>query len=75
MQIINGQTVTARGRDWTVVCAPEGDVDLLIADPHFTDVEREQIRRVEKVNEFKRTSIPHGVYAQRSVLDLSEIKN
>ncbi len=73
-RIAVGDTVHARGRDWTAVTAPEGDVDLLVAEPHFTDEERGKIQRVDKVNEMKKTSIPSGVYVQRSVLDVSELQ-
>lgn len=69
-----GDTVHARGRTWTAVTAPEGDVDMLVADPHFKDEERVRIARVSEVNEKKRAAIPHGVYIQRDVLDLSEVE-
>ncbi len=72
MQVANGQTVHARGRDWTVVCSADG-VDLLIADPHLTDAEQEQIKRVTRVNEMKGAAIPTGINPQRSALDLSEL--
>lgn len=73
MTIIVGGTVHARGRDWTAVTAPEGDVDLIVADPHFTDEERARIKRVTDVNEKKGTVIPASVHIQRDVLDLAEI--
>ena len=71
--LVAGQTINARGRPWTVVTVPEGDIDLFVADPHFTDEERNRMQRVDKVNELKKTAIPHGVYIQRSVLDIDEI--
>lgn len=71
---VNGQTIHARARDWTIVHAPEGDVDMLVADPHFTDQERARMQRIEKVNEAGRTYIPNDVHLQRVVLDLSEIE-
>jgi len=70
---VAGETIFARGRPWTMVTVPEGDVDLFIADPHFTDEELSRMQRVEKVNEQKKLAIPHGVYIQRAVLDISEI--
>ena len=75
MSFVNGQTINAHGRLWTVVCAPEGDTDLVIADPHFTDEEHARIRRVDKVNESPKgkVHIPYDVYVQRAVLELSEV--
>ncbi|OGG77714.1 hypothetical protein A3B35_03705 [Candidatus Kaiserbacteria bacterium RIFCSPLOWO2_01_FULL_54_24] len=71
--LVGGQTINARGRPWTVVTVPEGDVDLFVADPHFTDEESSRMQRIDKVNEIKKTVIPHGIYIQRAVLDLSEV--
>ncbi len=73
MTIQRGDTVTARGRTWTAVTAPTGDVDMIIADPHFTDAERAKIARVGDVNERKKTVLPTGVHIQRDVLDINEI--
>jgi len=70
-----GEAIRAQGREWTVAIPPEGDVDLLIADPHFTDEERARMQRTDKVNDRRGLSIPYDVGLQRTVLDLSEIES
>lgn len=72
---VAGQTVKARGRDWTVVCPPEGDVDMLIADPHLTDTERAEIARTDRIIKAGKSCRPPEVGAgPRASLDLSEVR-
>ncbi len=75
-QTIRGRDNGGKTREWTVVVAylEAPGQGLVLADPHFTDDERKTVERVSKVNEAKKTVIPHGVHIQRSVLEISDIE-
>jgi hypothetical protein len=69
-----GQTIEARGRKWIVEIAPEyDDVDILIANPIFTEEEYRRIEVADRAWDKRQRLIPSGVFAQRDVICLEEI--
>jgi hypothetical protein len=68
-----GQTIHARGRDWIVEIPPEGETDILIANPLFNDDDYKRIEVVSKAWERRQKIILSGVFAQRDVICLEEI--
>jgi hypothetical protein len=69
-----GVVVSARGRSWIVVCPPEGEVDLLVADPLPRDDERRTSAVFDKIVAVGKNAPPPQMAAQRTVLDLTEIE-
>ena len=50
----NGQVFTACGRNWTARHVPENDdADIVIADPHATVTDLEELQRIQKINGFR----------------------
>ncbi len=72
--LANNQVVKARGREWIVVCAPEGDTDMCVADPFPREDERRSKSVFEKIVAAGKLAPPPVMGAQRSTLDLSEIE-
>ena len=73
-QYCAGDIIPARGRDWIIVIPPEGDNDMLVAEP----LARADERRAQAVIEMiiakgKMAPTPPMIAAQRSTIDLDEI--